>query len=54
MIGSDGSVTVGKPEGTFNGTIKTLGKAELSDAEWSEDTAGKKFFELKLVPTNLE
>ena len=54
MIGSDGSVTVGKPEGTFNGTIKTLGKAELSDAEWSDVLAGKKFFELKLVPTEIK
>ena len=52
-IDSDGKVTVGTPEGTYNGTIKTLGKAALSDAEWSEDLAGKKFFELKLVPTNL-
>lgn len=53
-INSDGTISVGTPDGAlYNGTIKTFGKAELKDAEWSEDLAGKKFFELKLVPTNL-
>ena len=53
-VAADGTVTVGEPEGTFNGTIKKFGKVELSDAEWIENKEGAKFFELKLVPTNIK
>ena len=51
MIGSDGSVTVGTPDGAlYNGTIETLGKTAIdAKEEWAKNVEGATVFKLQLV-----